>query len=216
MMSHDEDEFSKALGEPLYARIREALYSNSGSKVMNGELREVARILPAEEFVEKKQSRQKDASKEDKSNEYTNTVMLMEKNATIAENSKAFGEIVEVGMEETIQTMEDHEKVNGIPSVHKGKRSVFIRTEVQEALETLDKAIKMVREYRLHSQMTSFSFANEESPCMKTDGIVDSYPEKFINPRCRDEVSDAVPNGDILEGTSEEATWSNSGIQNLR
>lgn len=216
MMSHDKDEFSKALGEPLYARIRDALYSNSGSKAMNGELQEVARILPAEELVESKQSRQKDASKEDKSNQYTNNVMSMEMNATIAENSKAFGEIVEVGMEETIQTMEDDEKVNGIPSVQKGKRSVYIRTEVQEALETLDKAIEMVKEYRLHSQMSSFSFANEESPCMKTDGIVDSYPEKCIKPRSRDEVSIEVPNSDILEGTSQEATWTNSGIQNLR
>lgn len=49
MMSHDKEEFSKALGEPLYARIREALYSTSGPKAMNGgELQQVASILPVE------------------------------------------------------------------------------------------------------------------------------------------------------------------------
>ncbi|XP_004497632.1 uncharacterized protein [Cicer arietinum] len=222
VMSRDNEEFSKALGDPLYARIRKALYSGtttSKSKAVNsGELQQVARIHPSEDLFETKLGGGKDVSIQDQRNQHSNNVMSSAMNATVLENRKAFGEIVELGKEENMKSVDDDEKVDDIlndevgENVQEGKRSVFIRSEVEQALETLDKAISMVREYRLNSRMASSSFANEESPCMKRYGRVDSYSIKNVKPCHKNEVS----NKDILEGTSQEAPQTNSGIRNLR
>ncbi|GAU28811.1 hypothetical protein TSUD_21480, partial [Trifolium subterraneum] len=218
------EEFSNALGDPLYARIREALYSTttSGSEDVNStELQQVARIHPAEGLVESKQGGEKDVSKEDKTNQCSNNIMSLTTDATVLENGKVCGEIVELGKEEIMQSVEDGDKVNGIldevgPIAQKGKRSVFIRSDVEQALETLEKAISMVREYRFHSETASSSFVKEESPCMKKHGRVDSYSTTNVKPCDKNEISVEVPNNNIQEGTSEEAPWTNSDIQNLR
>ncbi|KEH41854.1 putative START-like domain-containing protein [Medicago truncatula] len=220
VMSSDKEEFSKALGDPLYARIREALYSTttSASEVANsGELQQVAKIHPAEYLVESKPGGEKDASEEDKISQCANNDMSPTMDATELENSKAFGEIVELDKEDIIQSVEDDEKVSVIPNkevgtiAQKGK-SIFIRSDVKQAIETLDKAISMIREYRLHSEMASTSFANEESPCMEEIDRVDSYSTKIVKPSDKN----GVPNKDILKGTSQEAPSTNSDIQNLR
>lgn len=220
VMSSDKEEFSKALGDPLYARIREALYSTttSASEVANsGELQQVAKIHPAEYLVESKPGGEKDASEDDKISQCANNDMSPTMDATELENSKAFGEIVELDKEDIIQSVEDDEKVSVIPNkevgtiAQKGK-SIFIRSDVKQAIETLDKAISMIREYRLHSEMASTSFANEESPCMEEIDRVDSYSTKIVKPSDKN----GVPNKDILEGTSQEAPSTNSDIQNLR
>jgi hypothetical protein len=224
VMSHDKEEFSNALGDPLYSRIREALYSTttSGSEDVNStELQQVARIHPAESLVESKQGGEKDVSKEDKRNQCSNNFKSLTTDATALEDGKVFGEIVDLGKEE-MQSVEDDEKVNGIldkvgPIVQKGKRSVFIRSDVEQALETLEKAISMVREYRFHVDTASSSFAKEESPCMKKHGRVNSYSTTNVKPSGKNEISvEVVPNNDIQEGTSGEAPWTNSDIQNLR
>jgi hypothetical protein len=224
-MSHDKEEFSNALGDPLYARIREALYSTttSGSVDVNStELQQVARIHPAENLVESKQGGEKDASKEDKRNQCLNNFTSLTMDATVLEDGKVFGEIVDLGKEEIMQSVEDVDKVNGIldevgPIVQKGKRSVFIRSDVEQALETLEKAISMVREYRFHVDTASSSFAKEESPCMKKHVRVNSYSTTNVKPCDKNEISvEVVPNNDMQEGTSEEAPWTNSDIQNLR
>lgn len=220
VMSSDKEEFSKALGDPLYARIREALYSTttSASEVANsGELQQVAKIHPAEYLVESKPGGEKDASEDDKISQCANNDMSPTMDATELENSKAFGEIVELDKEDIIQSVEDDEKVSVIPNkevgtiAQKGK-SIFIRSDVKRAIETLDKAISMIREYRLHSEMASTSFANEESPCMEEIDRVDSYSTKIVKPSDKN----GVPNKDILEGTSQEEPSTNSDIQNLR
>lgn len=220
VMSSDKEEFSKALGDPLYARIREALYSTttSASEVANsGELQQVAKIHPAEYLVESKPGGEKDASEDDKISQCANNDMSPTMDATELENSKAFGEIVELDKEDIIQSVEDDEKVSVIPNkevgtiAQKGK-SIFIRSDVKQAIETLDKAISMIREYRLHSEMASTSFANEESPCMEEIDRVDSYSTKIVKPSDKN----GVPNKDILEGTSQEEPSTHSDIQNLR
>lgn len=227
VMSSDKEEFSKALGDPLYARIRKALYSTttSASEVANsGELQQVAKIHPAEYLVESKPGGEKDASEEDKISQCSNNVMPLTMDATVRENSKALSEIVELGEEEIIQSVEDDEKVNGIPIrnekvgaiVQKGSRSVSISSDVKQAIETLDKAISMIREYRLHSDMASSSFAKDGSPCMGKIDRVDSYSTSIVKPCDKNEVRVEVPNKDILEGTSQEARSTHSGIQNLR
>lgn len=202
-MSQDKEEFSKALGDPLYARIRKALYSTS-----SGELPQGARIHPAEDLVESKKGEVKGVSKEDKRSQHSNNVVSSATNATILENNKTFGEIVELGKEEIVKSMENNVKVNELPNdevgatVQKGKRSVYIRSEVEQALETLDKAISMVREYRLRSPIASSSFANEESPCMKKYGRVDSFSIKTVKPCDKNEVSVgsySLENGAVLD-----------------
>nr|KYP49463.1 hypothetical protein KK1_028810 [Cajanus cajan] len=191
MMSNDKGEFSKALGDPLYVRIREALYNTSGSKAMDGEeLHQIASVLPAEDLVESKHGEEKDASIEDISSQYANNAMPMAMNTKVLDSSKTF--------------------------VLRGKRGVYIRSDVAQALETLDKAISMVRERRLHSRDESSSVANEEPPCMKNDGGVDPYSSKLIQPSSKNEVSVGVPNGGIPEGSLQEAPETNSGIQNSR
>lgn len=192
-MSQDKEEFSKALGDPLYARIREALYSTS-----SGELPQVARIHPAEDLVESKKGEVKVA----------NNVVPSATNATVLENSETFGEIVDLGKEEIVESVENDVKANDIPNdkvggvAQNGKRGVYIRSEVEQALETLDKAISMVREYRLRSPIVTSSFANEESPCMKKYGRVDSFSIKTVKPCDQNEVSVSsysLENGGILD-----------------
>lgn len=221
-MSDDIEEFSKALGDPLYARIREALYSSSGSKAMDGkELKQVARILPTEDLIESNQYGAKVVSQENENNQYANNVMSMATNAMVLDNSKAFGEIVAADSEEIAQSEKNDEKVNDIPnedvdaSVLKEKRSVYISSEVEHALDTLDKAISMVREYRFHSCMAASSIPNVEPPCREKGSRVDSYPAK-LHPSSKDEVTVEVLNRDVLEGTSQDAPVTNSDIQNLR
>jgi hypothetical protein len=51
---------------------------------------------------------------------------------------------------------------------------------------------------------------------MKKHGRVDSYSTTNVKPCDKNEISVEVQNNDIQEGTSEEAPWTNSDIQNLR
>ncbi|KAK7268117.1 hypothetical protein RIF29_20804 [Crotalaria pallida] len=204
IMSQDKEEFSKALGDPLYARIREALYSVSGSKGTDSEeLKPDARILPAEDLPESNQYGAKDVSWEDENIQYANNVTSM-----VLDNSKAFGEIVEADTEEIVQSEENVERVNDIPieevnpSVPKGKRSVYISSEVEQALDTLDKAISVVRQYRLRSDKASYTFPNRDPPYLKKLGRDDSYLAKHIHLGSKDEVTVALyslENGAILE-----------------
>jgi len=222
MTSHGKGEFSKALGDPLYVRIREALYNTSVSKARNGgELQQVETALPVEDLVESKHEEEKDASKEDTSNQYASNVMPMTTYTEELGSSKTFGEIVEVDTEEIVQIEENNKEVKDspikevIPSVIRGKRSVYIRSEVEHALQTLDKAISMVREQRFHTQASS-GVAGKETPLKKNDGIVDSYFLKLTQISSKTDARVEVPNGDIPEGALQEGPDTNSGIQNSR
>ncbi|XLS49100.1 hypothetical protein HN51_049097, partial [Arachis hypogaea] len=223
MMSHGEEELSKALGDPLYVRIRESLYSSNGSKAKVNEeleLKQDADILPAEEdLIESKQDKAKVAAEEDKSNRYANSTTSMVVNGVVADSSKTFSEIIEVDSEEIIQIAEEDKEVNDIPkeevdiSVLKSTKSVYISSEVAQALETLDKAISVVRQYKLHSRTSSFSFPTEKPPSMNNDGWVDLHSAEFTSPSSRNEVAVEVTNRDIPEGTSQEATSINSDFR---
>ncbi|XP_027937302.1 uncharacterized protein LOC114192000 isoform X2 [Vigna unguiculata] len=208
MTNHGKGEFSKALGDPLYVRIREALYNNTSvSKARNGG--ELQQVATAEDLAESKHEKEKDTSKEDISNQYANNVMPMTTNTEELGSSKTFGEIVEVDTEEIVQIEEGNKKVEDIPikevhsSVIRGKRSVYIRSEVQHALQTLDKAISMVREQRL-------------TPFIKDDDREHSYSLKLTQISSKTDVRDEVPNGDIPEGSLQQGYDTNSGIQNSR
>ncbi|KAJ1390661.1 START-like domain superfamily [Sesbania bispinosa] len=107
-MNHDR-EFINTLGDSLYIRIREALYSTSGSNPMDGgQLNQVATILPAEELIRNKQDGAKDVSCEDRSNQYA-----QDYNGEILDAGS--GDIAEANSEEIVQIEEDVNKVHDIP-----------------------------------------------------------------------------------------------------
>ncbi|KAK7293844.1 hypothetical protein RJT34_16721 [Clitoria ternatea] len=81
-MRHDKEEFSKAMEDSLYVRIRE-------------EHKQVAPVLPSEDLVKSAQGWVEDISKEDENHQYANKLLSMEMNTEVVDNSKAFGEIVE-------------------------------------------------------------------------------------------------------------------------
>ncbi|CAK8544170.1 unnamed protein product [Lathyrus sativus] len=102
MMNNDR-EFSKALTDSLYVRIREALYSTSESNAMvEEELMQVASILPAEELIQSKQDSEKDISRDSYN-----------------------GEILDAGSEETVQSEKDINKVHEIPIEESGSPFVL-------------------------------------------------------------------------------------------
>ncbi|KAI4348856.1 hypothetical protein L6164_009526 [Bauhinia variegata] len=266
--------FSKALGDPMYARIREALYDSSGSKrAMDGEeftllptedlfdskqdeiksnknsteinagvlsngkafgeieeadsdvsleeLQQGVIILSDKDLGESKLDEARDVSQEGKSDQYANKSTPMD--AIRLNNRKVFGEIVEADSEEIVHFEEDDKRVNDIPieeidarSPPKAKRNVRISSEVEQALQTLEKAISVVRKYGFISHRSSSSFDNEGPLFMENGEKVDSLAPKFGQVYSKGEVSFEVPNKDIIEGTSQEAPGTNSDIRSSR
>ncbi|XP_054813573.1 uncharacterized protein LOC129314232 [Prosopis cineraria] len=219
MMDHDEA-FIKALEEPLYSRLREALYVIDGSRkaVDAGELKQGVNILPAEDVTESKQDETKDVPwEEDKGNYQADDSTSV--NEVALDNGNAYGEIVEADGEETEHTEEDDGKVKYFPikednmSQLKGKRNVHIRAEVEQALETLEKAISVVREYGFHSNQPSPSF---NFTCEKDDKVY-IYSRELGQFCSKKEVSTVkVLDKEILEENSQEALRNNPDIHSLR
>lgn len=111
-MNNDKD-FSKALTDSLYVRIREALYSTSES-IATGEeeLKKVASILPAEELVQRKQDSENDISREGRrSNQNANSYN---------------GEILDASSEESVKSEKDINKVHEIP-IEEGGSSLVLK-----------------------------------------------------------------------------------------
>ncbi|KAI9090679.1 hypothetical protein K1719_028532 [Acacia pycnantha] len=217
MMDHDEG-FIKALEEPLYSRIREALYAVNGSKKAMDT--QGVDILPAEDVIESKQDETKDVSQEDEGNYLADEVTSM--NGVALDNSNAYAEIVEADSEETEHI---EEKVKDIPikevnaSQLKGKRNVHIRAEVEQALETLEKAISAVREYGFCSPQPSpsFNFTCAESPSKEKYDKVYIHSPKLGQLCSKNEASTVkVLNKEILEENSQLALGNNPDIHSSR
>ncbi|KAK7284762.1 hypothetical protein RJT34_19515 [Clitoria ternatea] len=120
-MGHDK-EFSKALEDTLYVRIREAILNNSGSNTMDDweELKQVARFVPAEECIPNKQDEAKDTHLEDSNNQY-------------ADNYN--GEVLDAGSEKIVQIEEDVNKVHGNPIEEGDSLSVVMGKKDGEILD---------------------------------------------------------------------------------
>ncbi|KAK4281746.1 hypothetical protein QN277_013203 [Acacia crassicarpa] len=220
MMDHDEG-FIKALEEPLYSRLREALYAVNGSK--KAMETQGVDILPAEDVIESKQDETKDVSQEDEGNYLADEVTSM--NGVALDNSNAYAEIVEADGEETEHIEEDDGKVKDIPikevnaSQLKGKRNVHIRAEVEQALETLEKAISAVREYGFCSPQPSpsFNFTFPDSPSKEKDDKVYIHSSKLGQLCSKNEASTVkVLNKEILEENSQVALGNNPDIHSSR
>ncbi|KAK7244766.1 hypothetical protein RIF29_39592 [Crotalaria pallida] len=233
MMNHDK-ELIQALGDPLYVRIRKALYIFNGSKATDQEeLKPVANILPAEDIVRSKQDGEKGVSLEDRSNQHANNFNseigedigeiveedireIVEEDCTeIIEEDRT--EIIEEDRGEIVQIEEDEKKADDMPnkevdtrSVLQGKRNVYISSEVKAAIETLDRAISVVRKSGFHSSCP----ANKEFRCTEKPVMVDSYPAKLDEQCSENEFSFKVSNNSILEESSQEPE-TKSDLQNF-
>ncbi|XP_019426400.1 PREDICTED: uncharacterized protein LOC109334869 isoform X2 [Lupinus angustifolius] len=212
-MSNDK-EFIQALRDPLYVRIREALYSANGSKAMGGEeLNPVDNVLPAEDPIQSKQDGAKHESCEDRNDRYATNFDC--------ENVEHVGEIAEEDSKEIVQ-IEEEDKKDGIPneevdirSAVKDNKNVYIRPEVKLALETLDRAISSVRKNGVRSRRSPSSSADEEPHRMEKGGTVDSYSSKLNQQGPQNDFSFQVSNSTMPEETSQEL-GDNSVIQNFR
>ncbi|MED6124212.1 hypothetical protein PIB30_056920 [Stylosanthes scabra] len=206
------DELSKVLEEPLYVRVCQALYSNSGPKTTDMEdLTQVTSIDSADDLIQNKHDDMEDIRLLDRTDQHTN-------------NFNA--EIVEVDSKEIVQMEEeDNKKDHGIPIeeidamnvVMNGKRSVCISSEVRQALETLEKAISVVREhgFQFHSLMPSANEGSNSSHIEKV-GTVDSHSAKQNQPGPKTEAKIKVSNSKIPGETSKEEPVINSDIPNSR
>ncbi|KAL5806376.1 hypothetical protein ACOSQ4_029109 [Xanthoceras sorbifolium] len=181
--NYDED-YSKALEDPLYTHIRETLYSTniSSESLITNESTYDLSILPKEQFIEiipnglnymEQEVHNVDHTCESKPKEaqvsQRKIVSEIEEEKS-EESSYLESETDEEERKRTTHIEEgsigiDHSFTNNIPEkCHmNGKRNAFISHEVEQALETLDKAIYMVREYGLRSQTKlSSGLTNEE------------------------------------------------------
>lgn len=250
-------EFSKALTDPLYVRIREALYNIDEEKE---ELKQYASILPVEELSQSKQDAAKDISREDRSNQYANnyngefldagseeivqgeegdTFIVLKGNRNCEIVDAESEEIVEANIEEIVDTDSEEivqiekyvKKINDIPieeanieeivqiekyndtrGIMKGKSNVYISSNVKQALETLERAISVVRKYGFHSRRFSFRFVHEETRCKEKSGEVDPYSANPVHPFVKNDVSVKGPSGNVVQESSEDFYE----IQNIR
>ncbi|KAL3029780.1 hypothetical protein AAZX31_03G184000 [Glycine max] len=245
MMGNDKDkDFSKALEDSLYVRIREALLSTRKSKAMDGEeLKQDASIVPTEELVQSEDGA-KDVSCDDSSNQCANnyngetldagseeivqidedvnkvlgvpieegdslSVLMEKENGEIVDADNE--EIVETVSEEIVETEKDVNKVHGIPveeddtkSVLKDRMNVYIRSDVRNAIETIERVISVVRKCGFHPLGSTLNSAGEEFHCMEKGGTVDSDSAKVIEVCLKNEDSAKVSSSNVVEENLEE------------
>lgn len=192
-LSRDED-YSKALRGPLYSRIREALSSLEESrsleeKKLNGH----ASNLSEERLTKNKMNDLKlvDMNQKVDNDHLASEAAPDDAHVT---GGNTFGEIEEMQSEKSmIEEVESEEsqieeieseksKIEEVESKQNkrldnqpsniiaerfylnGKRNMFISSEVEQAIGTLEKAILRVRQNRLNAEMQSSCFTNEVSP----------------------------------------------------
>ncbi|XP_012485709.1 uncharacterized protein LOC105799603 isoform X2 [Gossypium raimondii] len=186
-VTNSDEDYSKALGDPLFCLIRGALFSNNKSGEVP-EAQEIKRepdilpkeneIVPNENVIVDIQDGTHDAEPEVHANEPAG-----ESPPKIAQDAKrkAFGEIEEEESEEST-CLEESIKAANQPSTNSfadssgvnAKQRVSIRPEVEEALGTLEKAISIVRQYRFNAQSRSSSFSDEETPNFEEGAVEES------------------------------------------
>ncbi|XVF07497.1 hypothetical protein REPUB_Repub06bG0144100 [Reevesia pubescens] len=169
-VSNSDEDYSNALGDPLFSLIREALYSSnrSGEDLEGQDLKSEAHLLPNETFSEGTQDDMHYIEQKVHANDHAGEYPLKKVQDT---KRKAFGEIEEEESEESTCLEEGFKAVNQ-PSANKFadtngvnvKKRISIRPEVEEALGTLEKAISIVRQYGFNAQSRSSSFSDEEAP----------------------------------------------------
>ncbi|KAM3690226.1 hypothetical protein ACJW30_09G106100 [Castanea mollissima] len=222
MLKCDED-FSKALGDPLYTKIREALYSTyvSNRAVEGKEQKTDACILPEERLIE--------SSGDDMSD------MILEVNGTYhvdesepknvrVTDKKAFGEIEEEEIEESKHFEEDNKDIEKVSTKEfiescnvNDNRNILIRPEVEQALGTLEKVISMVRVYGFNAQPRfSSGVISEEPPIMDKSLLKGTSSSEDDRVSSNGEVSPEVFKKETIERTSQEQPRNSSSNHSFR
>ncbi|XP_022634016.1 uncharacterized protein LOC111241249 [Vigna radiata var. radiata] len=177
--NHKDKDISKALEDPLYVRIREAL-------VIGEELKQDASFVPAEGLIQSEQNGVKDkdisceymrnqraCGEEDIEARCEEMLRVEEDVSKVLEvpieegdslsvliNGEGNGEIEGADNEEIVEIEKEIIKVSEIPTEKKDARSVLkdkmnghVRSDVRRALETIERVISTVKEHGFHSRM---------------------------------------------------------------
>lgn len=239
MFKGDED-FSKALEDPLYTKIREALCSTyvSNGAVEEKEQKTDACILPEEHLI--------GSSRDDMSDtilEVNGTYHVDEsepKNARVTDR-KAFGEIEEEESEESKHFEEDSKVIEKVSTKEfiescnedmekvltkefvescsnvNDNRNILIRPEVEQALGTLEKVISMVRVYGFNAQPRfSSGVISEEPPIMDKSLLKDTGSSEDDRVSSNGDVSLEVSKKGTIERTSQEQPRNSSSSHSFR
>ncbi|KAE8726497.1 Mitotic checkpoint serine/threonine-protein kinase BUB1, putative isoform 2 [Hibiscus syriacus] len=177
-VTNSNEDYSKALGAPLFCLIREALYSgNKSVKVLEAqELKTEPDILPSENVIEGKQDNTHDVELTVHANDPDS-----ESPPKKAQDRKrkAFVEIEEEETEEGTCLDEGITAPNQLSTKKfpdsngvNAKQKIPIRPEVEEALGTLEKAISIIRQYGFNAQRTP-SFSDPETPNLEEGFVKD-------------------------------------------
>ncbi|XAR69851.1 hypothetical protein NMG60_11001591 [Bertholletia excelsa] len=172
-VSKGDEDFANTLKGPLYSRIREALYSDNKAKgaVELEEFKTEALIPPKDHVTKLVQSEEGNIDGEVFGNDHATESFPVD---TVAIGSEACDEIEEVKEEivDKSRPLEQEHMDLSRPATseiaknswvsHKKKEA--ISPEVKKALETLDKVVSVIREYRLASGTRSLQgLGNEQS-----------------------------------------------------
>ncbi|XVE96252.1 hypothetical protein REPUB_Repub02eG0205300 [Reevesia pubescens] len=175
-VSNCDEDYSKALGDPLFALIREALFSSKKSVEVleEQELKTEAHLLPNENLIDGTEDDTHDIVKKVHADDHAGESPPKKAQET---KRKAFGEIVEEESEEStcLETANQPStnkfaETNGVNAT----KRISVCPEVEEALGTLEKAISIVRQYGFNAQSRSSSFCDEETPNLEDGAAKDS------------------------------------------
>lgn len=155
-VSKGDEDFAKALKDPFYAQIREALYSENTVKEVPepNELNSDAHVLPAYHAVKTVQAEGGDVDNKVLPNGHA---MGFSPDTPVIANKRVNGEIQEMEEEEFAHNkpfeVESKETYTTLSNqvvedcCNEKKKEVVISSEVNQALGILEKAISMFREY---------------------------------------------------------------------
>ncbi|KAM5559274.1 hypothetical protein ABKV19_020762 [Rosa sericea] len=230
-LNRDED-YSKALRGPLYSRIREALSSlHESSRLLEGKkLNGDASNLSEEHLVKNKMNDLKLVDMDEKVHDEHLASEATPDDAPVT-GGNTLCEIEEVESEESkteeirsekskIEVVESKESrqledqtSNRIPERGhvNGKRNVFISSEVEEAIGTIERVILRVRQYRFSAEMPSSGFTNEVLR-KENDG---RNPESLEDEVRLSEHFSAVPKEEDTEGVLTTPLRNSTAIQNI-
>nr|XP_015870730.2 uncharacterized protein LOC107407909 isoform X1 [Ziziphus jujuba var. spinosa]XP_024925672.2 uncharacterized protein LOC107407909 isoform X1 [Ziziphus jujuba var. spinosa]XP_048321616.1 uncharacterized protein LOC107407909 isoform X1 [Ziziphus jujuba var. spinosa] len=208
----DED-FIKALKDPLYSHMRDALYSMNKSNRSQKGLEDLNIEITSVPEKHLSTSKLDDFKVMDQKVHSDNHASESPQETMQVSGGGALCEIEEVETEDS-QRIEDQVLIKKTTegSHVSDTRNIAISSEVEKALETLEKAISIVREYGLNEQArVSFGFTCEKPPNKSNAGMGSKSLEE-------DGVCSNVelPKKEATERTSHESVRNSFGIQRSR
>lgn len=213
----DED-FSKALRDPLYERIRKALYSSNTINVIPEaeDRKSDTCVNPEEHLIESIE----DGVREMDQMVPVNKILIESspENAPVIDQ-KVFNEIEEEELEESMHLEEKSKGINNssISQIEKNRVdenfNFCLSPEVKQALGTLEKAISMVRELGKNTQTRPSSIFSSEYPNLEK-GPVKELTSAEDGDSCSDSIVKASKE-EIMENNPDKPRKS-SGIDNSR